>query len=356
MKLWIVAPIAVAAVAIAIVLTSFPSQTLSGVTASSEEKSSGALVPLGKIVSGGPPRDGIPSIDNPKFVPAEKATFMQDSDIVIGLQHNGITKAYPLKILVWHEIVNDDIVGLPVAVTYCPLCFTSMVFDRTIDGQVVEFGTSGKLYNSNLVMYDRLSESYWSQGMAKGIVGKYSGYELKRLPFDLAYWKEWEELYPNSLILSTDTGSTRPYGVDPYGDYYTSSQIYFPVEHRDDRLGPKELVMGLEHNNNYKAYKLDDIEKQRVINDSVVERKVMLLSLHPFMSRAYDRTLEGKVLEFQLNDNKLIDKQTGSVWNFDGQAISGMLEGKQLTRIALDPSFWFSWGAFHPDTALFRPI
>ncbi len=354
MKLWIVAPIAVAAVAIAIVLTSFPSQTLSGVTANSEEKSSGALVPLEKIVSGGPPRDGIPSIDNPKFVSAEKATFMQDGDIIIGLQHNGISKVYPLKILVWHEIVNDDIGSLPVAVTYCPLCFTNMVFDRTIDGQVVEFGTSGKLYNSNLVMYDRLSESYWSQGMAKGIVGKYSGYELKRVPFDLVYWKEWKELYPNSLVLSTDTGSTRPYGVDPYGDYYTSSEIYFPVEHRDDRLGPKELVMGLEHKNNYKAYKLDDIEKQQVINDSVEEKKVLLLSLHPFMSRAYDRTLEGKVLEFQLNDNTLIDKQTGSVWNFDGQAISGQLEGKQLTRIALDPSFWFSWTAFHPDTALYR--
>ncbi|MGH9922117.1 MAG: DUF3179 domain-containing protein [Nitrososphaerales archaeon] len=355
MKLWMIAPISVAAVVTLVLLMTFPIQLdKSTVTASNEDNNSGPLVPLEKIVSGGPPKDGIPSIDKPKFVSVEEATFMQDGDIVIGLQHNGITKAYPLKILVWHEIVNDEIGGLPVAVTYCPLCFTNMVFERTIDGNVVEFGTSGKLYNSNLVMYDRLSDSLWSQAMAKGIAGKYSGDELKRVPFDLVYWKEWKQLYPNALVLSTDTGSTRPYGVDPYGDYYTTPEIYFPVEHRDDRLGPKELVMGLEDNNNYKAYKLNDIENKKVINDSVGEKKVLLVSLYPFMTRSYDRTLDGNVLEFQLNNNKLIDKQTGSEWNFEGQAISGSLQGKQLTRLALDPGFWFSWAAFHPDTELYK--
>ncbi len=354
MKLWMIAPIAVAAVVAVILLATFPVQPdKSTVTASNEDNNSGPLVPLEKIVSGGPPKDGIPSIDKPKFLPLEEATFMQDGDIVVGLQHNGITKAYPLKILVWHEIVNDEIGGLPVAVTYCPLCFTNMVFERTIDGNVVEFGTSGKLYNSNLVMYDRLSDSLWSQAMAKGIVGKYSGYELKRVPFDLAYWKEWKDLYPNALVLSTDTGSTRPYDTDPYGNYYTTPEIYFPVEHRDDTLGPKELVMGLEDNSNYKAYKLNDIENKKVINDSVGEKKVLFVSLYPFMVRSYDRILDGNVLEFQLDNNKLIDKQTGSEWNFEGQAISGSLKGKQLARLALDPSFWFSWAAFHPDTELY---
>lgn len=355
MRFWIVAPIVIATVVIAIVLVSFPAQTdVPKVTASNSANNSGPLVPLEKIVSGGPPKDGIPSIDNPKFVSVEKATFMEDGDIIIGLQHNGVTKAYPLKILVWHEIVNDDIGGVPVAVTYCPLCFTNVVFERVIDGNTVEFGTSGKLYNSNLVMYDRSSDSYWSQAMAKGIVGKYSGYELKRIPFDLAYWNDWKQLYPNTLVLSTDTGSTRPYGVDPYGDYYTNPSIYFPVEHKDDRLGPKEVVMGFEHNNNYKAYKLSDMEKQKVVNDSIGEEKIVLVSLYPFMTRAYDRTIEGKVLEFQMNDNKLMDKQTSSEWNFDGRAVSGSSQGKQLTRLALDPSFWFSWTAFHPDTELYK--
>lgn len=355
MKLWMIAPIAVAAVVTLFLLVIFPIQTdKSSVIASNEDSNSGPLVPLEKIVSGGPPKDGIPSIDRPEFVSLEEATFMQDGDIVIGVQHNGITKAYPLKILVWHEIVNDEIGGLPVAVTYCPLCFTNMVFERTIDGNVVEFGTSGKLYNSNLVMYDRLSDSLWSQAMAKGITGKYSGHELRRVPFDLAYWKEWKQLYPNALVLSTDTGSTRPYGVDPYGDYYTTPQIYFPIGHRDDRLGPKELVIGLEYNNNYKAYKLNDIESNKVINDSVGEKKVLLVSLYPFIVRGYDRTLEGEVLEFQLNDNKLVDKQTGTEWNFEGKAISGPLKGKELDRLALDPGFWFSWAAFHADTELYR--
>ena len=137
------------------------------------------IVPLDKIRSGGPPKDGIPSIDNPKFVNANEAEFVSDNDVVIGLEINGEIKAYPLSILVWHEIVNDNVGDIPVAVTYCPLCFTNQVFERTIDGNEVEFGTSGKLYNSNLVMYDRLTESYWSQALGTAIVGELAGHELK---------------------------------------------------------------------------------------------------------------------------------------------------------------------------------
>lgn len=182
---------------------------------SDEEKHT---VPLDQIVGGGPPPDGIPSIDSPKFVSAEEANeILQDSDLVVGLDVNGEVRAYPLQILVWHEIVNDNVGGMPVAVTYCPLCFTSQVFSRTISGTVVEFGTSGKLYNSNLVMYDRTSKSLWSQALGEGIVGQYAGVKLERIPFDLAYWKEWKQLYPNTKVLSRDTGSTRPYGADPYG-------------------------------------------------------------------------------------------------------------------------------------------
>jgi len=148
------------------------------------------IVPLDKIRSGGPPKDGIPSIDDPQFVIASEAEFVSDNDVIIGLEINGETKAYPLSILVWHEIVNDDVGGTPVAVTYCPLCFTNQVFERTINGNEVEFGTSGKLYNSNLVMYDRLTESYWSQALGTAIVGELAGYELEKTPFDVITWKE----------------------------------------------------------------------------------------------------------------------------------------------------------------------
>jgi hypothetical protein len=160
-----------------------------------EEKS---IVPLDQMVSGGPPRDGIPSIDDPKFTTVQEADkILEDSELVLGLNINGDIRAYPLQILVWHEIVNDRVGSIPVAITYCPLCFTNQIFNRTLeDGNVVEFGTSGKLYNSNLVMYDRTSESLWSQALAKGIVGKYAGVNLQRIPFDVANWKEWKALYP----------------------------------------------------------------------------------------------------------------------------------------------------------------
>jgi Protein of unknown function (DUF3179) len=162
------------------------------------EEEENSIVPLDQIVSGGPPPDGIPSIDNPKFISVQEADRnLEDSELVLGLNINGDIRAYPLQILVWHEIVNDKVENTPVAVTYCPLCFTNQVFNRTMnDGKILEFGTSGKLYNSNLVMYDRATKSLWSQAMAQGIVGKFAGIKLERIPFDVAYWKEWKQLYP----------------------------------------------------------------------------------------------------------------------------------------------------------------
>lgn len=314
------------------------------------------IVPLDKIVSGGPPPDGIPSIDNPKFVSiAEADKFLQDADQVVGVNINGDIRAYPLQILVWHEIVNDNVGGTPVAITYCPLCFTNQVFNRTVDGRTVEFGTSGKLYNSNLVMYDRSSNSLWSQALGEGIVGKYAGIKLDRIPFDVAYWREWKQLYPDTKVLSRDTGSTRPYGADPYGDYYTNNDVLFPVSNHDDRLGLKEIIVGLENGGQIKAYKLQQIEDTKVINDVINGKSVALFSLHPFMVRVFDGTLAGQKLDFQYdkNSSKIIDKQTGSEWNFDGIATMGPMKGKHLTRLPFDEGFWFEWVAFHPETALY---
>jgi hypothetical protein len=309
-------------------------------------------VPPDQIVNGGPPRDGIPSIDNPNFVSANDAT-LQDMDLVLGLNINGDIRAYPLNILVWHEIVNDFVDDIPVAITYCPLCFTNQVFKRTIDGQVVQFGTSGKLYNSNLVMYDRVSGSLWSQALGQAIAGEHTGKKLERVPFDIAFWREWKTLYPESKVLSQDTGFGRPYGVDPYGNYYVNPDILFPVSHRDDRLGPKEIVVGLENNGVYRAYKLHQIEESHVINDGIDGKSIALLSLHPLMVRAYDSTIDGQTLEFRYdNEGSITDIQTRSVWNFDGQAIEGAMKGKNLTRLPFDEGFWFEWVAFHPNTGL----
>ncbi|MEM3160412.1 MAG: DUF3179 domain-containing protein [Nitrososphaera sp.] len=316
---------------------------------STETKS---LVPLDRIVSGGPGRDGIPSIDEPKFVSAQEAD-LRNGDLVLGLEINGDVRAYPLDILVWHEIVNDAVGGEPVAVTYCPLCFTNQVFKRTVEGEVVEFGTSGKLYNSNLVMYDRSTESYWSQALGQAIAGKRTGHLLERVPFDVAYWGDWKVINPDTKVLSQDTGFGRPYGADPYGDYYTSPSIYFPVSNVDDRLGPKEIVVGLDNGGLYRAYPLSKIEAERAINDDLAGRHILLASHYPFTARAFDRTVDGQVLEFEYKDGAMTDRQTASVWNFDGAAISGELEGKRLERLPFDQGFWFEWAAFHPETELY---
>jgi len=314
------------------------------------------IVPLNEIVSGGPPQDGIPSIDNPKFVSVSEADkFLQDADQVVGLKVNGDIRAYPLQILVWHEIVNDNVGGTPVAVTYCPLCFTNQVFNRTVDGQTVEFGTSGKLYNSNLVMYDRNSNSLWSQALGQAIVGKQAGLKLDRIPFDVAFWREWKQLYPDTNVLSRDTGSSRPYGADPYGSYYSNNDLFFPVSNKDDRLELKEIIVGLENGGQFKAYKLQQIQDTRVINDRIGDKSLALFSLYPFMVRVFDSTLDGQKLEFQYNKNssKITDKQTGSEWNFDGIGTAGPMKGKHLLRLPYDEGFWFEWVAFHPKTALY---
>lgn len=334
--------------------TSISSPT-GALSAQKEEKS---IVPLDQIVSGGPPPDGIPSIDSPKFTSVKEADkILEDSELVVGLNVNGDIRAYPLQILVWHEIVNDNVGGVPVAVTYCPLCFTNQVFNRTLeDGNIVEFGTSGKLYNSNLVMYDRTSDSLWSQALAQGIVGKYAGVNLQRIPFDVAKWKEWKELYPESKVLSRETGSSRPYGADPYGDYYTNSEVLFPISNQDDRLGLKKIVIGLENNGQYKAYKLQDVEDKKIINDEINNKPIGLFSSFPFMVRAFDPVVDDQALQYKYNpqNSTFVDLQTGSEWNFEGIAINGELKGKELIRLPYDEGFWFEWVAFHPETELYN--
>lgn len=355
--------IAIAAIAAMVAVTNFGSFPITNSadtqqlgTENSGEGEPEPIVPLDKIVSGGPPPDGIPSIDNPKFVSIEEADkFLQDADQVVGVNINGDIRAYPLQILVWHEIVNDNVGGTAVAVTYCPLCLTNQVFNRTVNGQTVEFGTSGKLYNSNLVMYDRTSNSLWSQALGQAILGKHSGVKLDRIPFDVAFWKEWKQLYPETKVLSKDTGSTRPYGADPYGDYYTNGDLYFPVSNKDDRLGLKDIVVGLENGGQYKAYKLQQIEDTKVINDVINGKSITLLSIHPAMVRVFDSIVNGQKLDFRYDKNstKITDKQTGSEWNLEGIGVEGPMKDKYLTRLPFDEGFWFEWVAFHPETDVY---
>ena len=314
------------------------------------------LIPLDRIKGGGPPKDGIPSIDNPVFADVQSSQFMSDSDTVIGLDINGEVKAYPIFILVWHEIVNDNVGGIPVSVTYCPLCYTNQVFERIVEGQEVEFGTSGKLYNSNLLMYDRLTESYWSQALGIAVKGELTGYQLNLIPFDVITWGDWKTLHPDTLVLTTDTGHIRSYATDPYGNYYTEPRIMFPVEHSDDRLHPKEIIIGFSQGDTYKAYKQNDVESEILINDFIGDTPVMLVSLFSENSRAFERTVDDNTLDFVYDDGKILDVQTNSEWNYDGLSISGENNGMQLKRMPIEPGFWFEWVAFHPQTLVYDGI
>jgi hypothetical protein len=314
--------------------------------------SNAQIVPANEIVSGGPPPDGIPSIDHPIFVKADNTSFLSDQgDWVIGLYYRGEAKAYPLQIMVWHEIVNDLVGGTTVAVTYCPLCYSVAAYVRTINGKEVTFGTSGSLYNNNLVMYDRASHSLWSQIWGKAIAGNLSGYVLQRIPVDVLPWGEWKALYPDTMVLSRQTGHPRPYGDDPYGGYYYSDQVLFPLTHRDDRMPVKTVVWGFSFNGSAKAYPLKSLQ-QTAFADVIGGESVLVWRLGNDV-RLFSPNINGVRLTFTPRGGSLIDEQAHSTWSYDGTAISGPLKGSSLARYSPETAFWFAWAAFYPDTSLY---
>lgn len=310
------------------------------------------IVPPSEIVSGGPPPDGIPSIDNPKFVPAGPTNPISNSSTVIGIYYNGEAKAYPLFILVWHEIVNDVVGGKPVTITYCPLCYSTVAFVRELNGTTVTFGTSGRLYNNNLVMYDRLTKSLWSEMWGEAISGKLTGSVLQRVPIDVISWGEWKVLYPNTLLLTTDTGFSRPYGSDPYGSYYSGPDIFFPLNHQDGRLPVKQIGLGVSINGSNKAYPLNSLNS-RVIQDSVGSQRIVLFLIANQTARVFNPVVGGRQLHFQYSNGNFVDDETHSTWDFNGIAVSGPMVGKTLTRYPTETAFWFAWAAFYPDTQIY---
>lgn len=298
-------------------------QDISGVTEKEIMITNGVKhsVPLDSILGGGPPKDGIPSIDHPKFISiGEASKQLSDTEPGLALEIDGVGRFYPFQILVWHEIVNDTIGDKRVLVTYCPLCLSGIVFDPLVDGEQVEFGTSGKLWNSNLVMYDRKTESLWSQILGEAIVGEKTGTRLEVLPSDQIRFGDWKKLHPNGEVLSQDTGSKRFYGQDPYGDYYTKPGTFFPVDKKDSRLPEKEFVLGIVINGKAKAYWPEAVKKVGEVED----------------------TFQGKTIiaeyEKEIDAIRLYER------NADG------------TRERINPfgAFWFSWVAAHPDTELYK--
>ena len=228
-----------------------------------------ALVPRDQILQGGPPRDGIPALTRPEGVRAGEATYLRPDDVVIGVALDGEARAYPLRILMWHEAANDVLGGTPIAVTYCPLCNSALVFDRRVAGRTLAFGVSGLLYESNVLLYDRAAsggtESLWNQIQMRAVTGPAAraGQSLRLLPSSMTTWSAWRAQHPETTVLSTNTGFRRDYASSPYGPYFASDELMFPVEKKQrrkvDRLKNKDPMALVSIGAEMKAYAVKDI-------------------------------------------------------------------------------------------------
>jgi hypothetical protein len=278
----------------------------------------GSLIPIDKILHGGPSKDGIPAIDQPHFIKAKQANFLNVADRIIGIEINGVQRAYPIKILNWHEIVNDHIGNRAIVITYCPLCGTGVVYDANIKGKTLQFGVSGLLYNSDVLLYDRQTESLWSQILSKSISSKYKNTPLSIISSSHTSWGKWQQQHPNTLVLSTKTGYQRNYNRSPYGDYNRNQTIYFPISAKSKRYHPKERVLGISLNGIHKAYPFIELAKN---NSSVITDQVAGKTLH---------------IRFDINnrDGKITDPHGNTIPSIN--------------------SFWFAWYAFHPNSKVYK--
>lgn len=321
-----------------------------------------------EIISGGVGRDGIPPIDNPTFESIDEAsTWLQPQSPVIAFELNGIARAYPLAILTRHEIVNDLFGDTPVAVTFCPLCNSAIVFERTIDGQVLRLGVSGLLRNSDLIMWDDVTQSWWQQFTGEGIVGEYTGRMLTLLPSQVVGFGAFVEQYPEGEVLAR---GGRSYGSNPYTGYDSSSHPFLFRGELDERLFPTERVLAGLVGGEAIAYPFEILAEEVVINDTVGDLDVVAIwqpgatsaldrgsiddSRDVGMAALYNRELDGQILTFSVDTDGIIrDDQTGSVWNIFGTATEGEWTGSQLRQELAFPHFWFAWAAFRPETQLY---
>jgi Protein of unknown function (DUF3179) len=333
-------------------------------------------VPLDEFVGGGPPKDGIPSIDAPRFVSVKEADgFLAPREPVAVVELSGEARAYPLQILTWHEIVNDEIAGEPIAVTYCPLCNSTVAFRRKVEGKPVEFGTTGMLRNSDLVMYDRVTESWWQQLTAEAVVGELTGAMLEVLPSQILSWEEFQRLHPDGEVLSRDTGFDRDYGSNPYAGYDTDpdSQPFLFEGEPDRSLPPKERVAAIRTGDGSAVvYPFSRLAEEAPVNDEIDGEPVVVL-FNPEVGSALDSPLisegrevgaaavfesgvGGRTLDFRAGPEPgtFRDTQTGSTWDMRGRAIAGPLAGDRLRQVPHDDQFWFAVAAFYPRAKIRR--
>ncbi len=281
-------------------------------------------IDLGEILSGGPPKDGIPSIDKPKFIPVAKVTDLADTEPVIGLVIKGKARAYPLRVLTWHEIVNDELAGVPVTITYCPLCNSAIAFDRRLDGRVLDFGTTGKLRYSDMVMYDRQTESWWQQFLGEGIVGEMTGKRLKTIPTRLESFANFKKRAPHGEVLIPNDPGRRNYGANPYTGYDTSA---YPFLFRGD------LPKGI----------------NPMVRVVVVEGEAWSL---PLLRDKGEITRNGLTLSWQAGQNSALDTRSIARGRDVGNVVVQRRLGAKAVDVGYDVTFAFVYNAFYPGRAI----
>jgi hypothetical protein len=322
-----------------------------------------------ELTGGGPPPDGIPPIDEPRFLDADEVDFVADEEPVLAVDIDGDARAYPVQIMIWHEIVNDTVGGVPVAVTYCPLCNSAVAVDRRVDGRTLTFGTSGLLYQSSLVMYDRQTESLWSHFTGQSLAGVLAGTELDSYPVSTVSWKEWRTAHPDGLVLSRDTGSERDYGRNPYPGYDDIENPPFLFEGEvDGRMAAKERVVGIGRDIDPTAVRLEPLLDEGVLEFDIDGEPTVAWALPGTTSAlesdrvddgrdvgatgVFRRVVAGRTLTFDRTGGAFVDRETGSTWDVLGRSTDGELAGTQLEPVEHVDTFWFAWAAFAPETTV----
>ena len=312
-----------------------------------ENTSTEWTIPVNEVLDGGPGRDGIPALENPVMVTAQNASLLSDSDLVLGYKKGNDVRAYQHNILDWHEIVNDNIDNVSLAITYCPLTGTGIGWNRFVDGIETTFGVSGLLYQTNLIPFDRATKSNWSQILGESVNGSLAGKDAELITLVETDWKTWKSMFPNTTVMGLETGFSRTYGTYPYSDYKTNNSLFFFPTPKDSRLPSKDRVHAIIIGGFAKAYQFSDFDTTPIIKDTFRDRNYLLVGNANFIA-SFELDATQNALEFEYifdgTSEAVFQDNQGTQYNIFGESISG---GEQLELSESFMGYWFSIPAFY---------
>ena len=334
-------------------------------TSTTDDQENAWLIPKNEVRDGGPGKDGIPALTNPELIEAGQADYLDRRELIVGIVVGGEARAYPHEILDWHEIINDQFGEDLVAVTYCPLTGTGIGWEREYDGRMTEFGVSGLLYNTNLMPYDRTTNSTWSQQGLLCVNGDLVGEEARTIQVIETEWSTWKRFFPNTRVVSRNTGYSRSYGLYPYGNYKSTTELIFPVSEWDDRLHPKERVHAILVSGKVKAYRFESFKNRGIIIDEIDGRKVLLIGSDKqnFIVSYFIDEIDGQELQFLFSSDVgpgpyfstsvALNDQLGNAWDILGHAVAGPNKGHQLEPTRSFMGYWFSFAPFYAEPEIY---